>query len=140
MTYRIQVTSAGIDWDEAYSILDSVRMASHPLAEVRLAFENSYRVVFVYDGDRLLGLGRAISDGAYEAVLYDIAVRPECQGRNIGTLIVDTLMAGLAGMDVILFAMPGRENFYRKLGFAKLLTGMARFVRPAALREKGFTD
>jgi ribosomal protein S18 acetylase RimI-like enzyme len=140
MDYRIRTTCAGVDWNEAWRLLDSVRMASHPLDEVRRAFENSHRVVFVYHGDTLLGLGRAVSDGVYEAALYDIAVRPECQGQNIGTLIVRTLMDGLAGMDVIFFAMPGREGFYRKLGFSRLLTGMARFHRAAALREKGFTD
>ena len=140
MEYRIQETCRGVDWEAAYGILDSVRMASHPLEQVRRAFENSYRVVFVFAGDDLLGFGRAISDGVYEAAIYDIAVRPEHQGKKIGTLIVTKLMEGLTGMDTILFAMPGRESFYRALGFARLLTGMARFVRAGALREKGFTD
>jgi GNAT superfamily N-acetyltransferase len=140
MAYRIQETCQGIDWDAVYAIMDSVRMASHSLEQVRLAFENSYRVVFVFDGGELIGFGRAVSDGAYEAAIYDIAVRPERHAGGLGTLILDTLHAGLEGMDTILFAMPGVEDFYRKNGYAKMLTGMAKFARPQRMREKGFTD
>lgn len=140
MTYRIQETCQGIDWNVVYQIMDSVRMASHPLEAVRLAFENSYRVVFVFDEDRLVGFGRAISDGVYEAAIYDVAVRPEYHGKRIGTLIVSTLQAGLTGMDTIFFAMPGVESFYRKNGYSKMLTGMAKFTREEVMRAKGFTD
>ncbi len=140
MVYRVQESCQGIDWNAVYGILASARMASHPLEQVRRAFENSYRVVFVFEDDLLVGFGRAISDGAYEAAIYDVAVRPEYRGKKLGTLIVKTIQEGLPGMDTIFFAMPGVENFYRAMGYAKLLTGMARFVRAEAMQEKGFTD
>ncbi|MDR7868587.1 MAG: GNAT family N-acetyltransferase [Sporomusaceae bacterium] len=140
MAYRIQENCQGIDWDVVYEIMTVSRMASRPLEQVRLAFENSYRVVFVFEGDQMIGIGRAISDGAYEAALYDVAVRPEYRGKGIGKLIVTTIQEGVPGMDMIFFAMPGVENFYRSMGYVKMLTGMAKFVRAEAMREKGFTD
>lgn len=140
MAIRIQENCQGIDWEEVHRLLDSVHMASHPLTEMRRAFENSYRVVFAFEDDSLLGIGRAVSDGAYEAAIYDVAIRPDRQGQGLGALIVKTLLEGLPGMNVILFAMPGREGFYRKIGFARMLTGMASFVRRDAMRQKGFTD
>jgi GNAT superfamily N-acetyltransferase len=140
MAYRIQENCQGIDWDDVYAIMDSVRMASHTREQIRRAFENSYRVVFVFDGDQLIGFGRAVSDGVYEAALYDLAVRPELHATGIGSLILEKLHAGLDGMNIILFAMPGVEGFYRKNGYAKMLTGMAKFARPQRMREKGFSD
>lgn len=140
MAYRIQENCRGIDWDIVYEILTSARMATHPPEQVRLAFENSYRVVFVFEGELLIGYGRAISDGAYEAAIYDVAVRPEYRRKGIGKLVVTTIQEGLPGMDTIFFAMPGVENFYRSMGYAKMLTGMAKFVRAEIMREKGFTD
>ncbi|MDT8902506.1 GNAT family N-acetyltransferase [Anaeroselena agilis] len=140
MGYRIQENCQGIDWDAVYGILTSARMASHPLEKVRSAFENSYRTVFVFEGDLLLGFGRAISDGAYEAALYDVAVLPEYRGKGIGKLIVTKIQEGLPGMNTIFFAMPGVEKFYRSMGYAKMLTGMAKFARAEVMREKGFSD
>ncbi|MDR3304783.1 MAG: GNAT family N-acetyltransferase, partial [Clostridiales Family XIII bacterium] len=92
------------------------------------AFENSYTAVFLYDGETLIGLGRAISDGAYEAAIYDIAVAPDYQGRGLGRTILETLLADLKGFNAILFAAPGKVPFYGRLGFRKMRTGMACFT------------
>jgi len=42
--------------------------------------------------------------------------------------------------NVILFASPGKEDFYRKLGLRKMKTGMALFKKPDEMKEKGFTE
>lgn len=63
-------------------------MATHPAELTRKAFENSYCGVFVFDNDLLIGVGRAISDGAYQAAIYDIAVLPAYQGKKVGRMIV----------------------------------------------------
>lgn len=140
MQYIIKDNCNDINWNAAYHVLQEVRMASHTLEETRRAFENSYRVIFVFDNDLMVGLGRAISDGSYEAAIYDLAVLPAYQGRKIGNLIMEELHKGLINMNVILFSMPGVESFYKKLGYSKLLTGMAKFKAEARLRSKGFIE
>ena len=115
-------------------------MAYHDPDVHRTAFEASYVTVFVYHGDRLLGFGRAISDGAYQAAIYDCAVVPEYQRRGIGTIIVKNIMQPISHCNVILYASPGKEGFYQKYGFRKMLTGMARFRNPISMAERGFTD
>ena len=54
---------------------------------------------------------------------------------------VAAILAGLPPTcTVILFASPGKEPFYRTLGFRRMLTGMARFGDPPTMAARGFTD
>ena len=140
MPYYIQESCEQVDWQAVYRVLQEAGLASHSLELTKKAFENSQRVVFVFDQDVLIGTGRAISDGAYEAAVYDIAVLPAYQGKKIGKLIMDSIHKGFEDINVILFARPGVENFYKKLGYCKMLTAMARFHRASIMREKGFTE
>ncbi len=131
---------SGVDWTAVAGILERVGMAHHAPETHRRAFEASHATVFVHDEGELVGFGRAISDGAYQAAVYDCAVRPDHQGRGIGSLVMRRIMERVEGCNVILYASPGKEGFYGKLGFRRMKTGMARFVKDAAMRERGFTD
>jgi ribosomal protein S18 acetylase RimI-like enzyme len=104
------------------------------------AFENSHTCVFVYHDGQLIGFGRAISDGVYQASVYDVAVVPEFQGRGVGRAIMANIQARVPECNIILYAAPGREDFYRKLGWRKMKTGMAFFVDPEQKAAKGFTE
>jgi predicted N-acetyltransferase YhbS len=127
-------------WEKVRALLDEVGMAARPAEVHRKAFENSYSVVLLFEngGGKLIGIGRAISDGAYEAGLYDLAVSPSAQGRGLGRRIVELLMADLGGCNVIFFSAPGKEGFYRRLGFSAMKTGMARFADEEVMRAEGF--
>ncbi len=83
----------------------------------------SFAVVGAYDGDKLVGMGRAIADGASDAYIQDIVVLSSYRKRGIGAAIVRELIARLkaAGVDWIgLVASPGAAHFYRALGFEEL--------------------
>lgn len=69
---------------------------------------------------RLIGMGRAISDGVSDAFIQDVAVTGEFRRQGIGGEIVRRLAAALRerGIDWIgLVGEPGTESFYRNLGF-----------------------
>lgn len=104
------------------------------------AFENSYVTVFLYHDNELIGFGRAIGDGVYQAAIYDVAVNPKYQGKGLGYKVMNAIMDKLQGCSVILYASPGKEGFYSKLGFRKMKTGMAAFGNPEAMAIKGFTE
>lgn len=140
MNIEIKRTLEGIDWRLISATLQSVGMAYHSPEKHKQAFESSYAVVFLYDHSTLVGFGRAISDGAYQAAIYDCAVTQEYQGRGLGTLIVQEILKDLEGMNVILYASPGKEGFYQKQGFRKMKTGMAYFVHRESMSERGFTE
>jgi GNAT superfamily N-acetyltransferase len=53
----------------------------------------SCSVVSAWQGDRLVGIGRATSDGVFRAVLWDVVVAEEHQGLGLGRRIVQALLA-----------------------------------------------
>jgi ribosomal protein S18 acetylase RimI-like enzyme len=140
MESDVKQDCAGVNWKTVSETLKVVGMAYHDPDVHKKAFEASHTTVFVYHADRLIGFGRAISDGAYQAAIYDCAVLPEFQGQGIGKKIMDNILSRLSHCNVILYASPGKEGFYQKHGFRKMKTGMARFKKGAAMRERGFTE
>jgi ribosomal protein S18 acetylase RimI-like enzyme len=140
MEIRLQFTSGGVSWDQVAEILKMNGMASYSADLHRKAFENSYSSVFAFDGDTLVGFARALSDGAYQAALYDVAVKPEYQRKGVGKRMVESIVMNCPGCNFILYASPGKEAFYRKINFRRMNTGMALFTGSEKMKEKGFTD
>ncbi len=140
MEVDVKQDCAGVDWKTVSEILKCVGMAYHEPDVHRRAFEASHTTVFVYHADRLIGFGRAISDGAYQAAIYDCAVITEFQGKGIGSTIMKNILPRISHCNVILYATPGKEGFYQTHGFRKMRTGMAHFKKGVAMRERGFTE
>ena len=140
MEFDIKLDCAGVDWKTVSETLKKVGMGYHDPDIHRSAFEASHTTVFIYDADRLIGFGRAISDGEYQAGIYDVAVSPEWQRKGVGKLILQAILDRLSHCNVILYSSPGKEGFYRKFGFRGLKTGMAMFTNSAAMADKGYTD
>lgn len=140
MEVDVRQDCAGVDWKTVSETLKRVGMGYYAPDVHRRAFEASHTTVFVYQADLLIGFGRAISDGAYQAAIYDCAVLPEFQGKGIGTTIMHNILSRVAHCNIILYAAPGKEGFYQKHGFRKMKTGMAHFMQSMAMRERGFTE
>lgn len=56
------------------------------------AMRNSTHVISAWDGDRLIGLVRALDDGATIAFLHYVLVDPKYQGRHIGDELMKRIM------------------------------------------------
>ncbi len=137
MNFIIQENCDGIRWEWIRDALKEAGMGYYEPDQHRKAFQNSYAVVFVFHGDQMVGFGRAMSDGAYQAAIYDIVVIPAYQGKGIGKTIMDRLLQKIAPFNMILYANPGKEAFYEKMGFRFLKTGMGKFLNPRRMEEKG---
>lgn len=140
MNYRFQYDCNNINFEEVVQVITKAGLSTHPSEHTQKAFENSELKIFVFDENRLIGTGRAISDGVYQAGIYDITVLPEYQGKGIGRIIMQELTDKLEGFNIILYARPTAVEFYMKLGYSKMLTGMARFKNKASMRERGFIE
>jgi citrate lyase synthetase len=94
---------------------------------------------FVYDQGRLVGAGRALADGADCSYICDIAVLPSRQGTGLGKQIMAYLLERSRGhKKIILYAVPGRESFYRTFGFMRITTAMAFFENQRQQLERGY--
>lgn len=140
MNLKIKLGTKDINWQAVVELLKETGMGYRAADVHRRAFENSHTVVFVFDNDLLVGFGRAISDGEYQAALYDIAVSLDYQGLGIGKIILQNIINHIPNCNFILYASPGKEKFYEREGFKKMKTGMARFVNEVRMKEKGFIE
>jgi ribosomal protein S18 acetylase RimI-like enzyme len=116
----------GLDWPALEELFRLAKLEGRDGDRLRVAFENSQIVCRTYCGSRLIGIGRAITDYAYHACIYDVAVHPECQRRGVGTIIMRHLLDRLPVWRVILVASEDVQAFYTRLGFAKYEDVMAK--------------
>ncbi|MGX5652695.1 GNAT family N-acetyltransferase [Hydrogenophaga borbori] len=132
-------TTDGVDWDELSALYRDAPLGDKPPDLLRTVFGNSLFKCFVFEGGRLVGAGRALADGADCAYLCDIAVLPSHQGTGLGKQIVAHLVERSRGhRKIILYAVPGKEPFYRKFGFLRMKTAMAIFSNPQQQLERGY--
>jgi aralkylamine N-acetyltransferase len=138
MSFELKFGTMHLNWHEVCSVFERAPLGTRDPEKMRRAAENSYVVCSAFDGNTLIGFGRALSDGEYQSAIYDMVVAPEYQGRGVGKAILTALMDKIACGRTLLYAVPGKEEFYKKMGFARLLTGMGRFVDPDVARQKGY--
>lgn len=84
------------------------------------ALEGSSTLVAAYDGQALVGLARAISDGASICYLQDILVRPSHHRRGIGRALVERALEQypLVRQKVLITDdEPKQKAFYEALGY-----------------------
>jgi GNAT superfamily N-acetyltransferase len=71
-----------------------------------------------WDGERLVGLARSVTDFEYCCYLSDLAVDEAYQRRGIGKKLIDLTKSRLGPRaNVILLAAPKAEAYYPKIGF-----------------------
>ncbi len=78
-------------------------------------------VVSLWRGKRLVGFGRATSDGIHRAVLWDVVVAGDLQGRGLGRRVVEALLStrSIRGAERIYLMTTNSVGFYQQLGFEK---------------------
>jgi GNAT superfamily N-acetyltransferase len=128
-----------IDWDELSALYRAAPLGNKSAQGLQTSFGNSLYRCFVREDGRLVGAGRALADGVDCAYLCDIALLPGHQGRGLGREIVAQLVERARGhRKIILYAVPGKEGFYRQAGFRRMTTAMAIFEDQAGAFERGY--
>lgn len=80
---------------------------------------NSTHVISAWDGDRLIGLLRALDDGATIAFLHYVLVDPKYQGRHIGDELMKRIMKNFTDLLYVkvIPSDPRTITFYERYGF-----------------------
>ncbi len=116
-----------IDWRALADLIECAPLVRRDPTDLRRAFEASYAACFAFAGAQLVGTARATSDGVYYATVLDVCVHPDFQGRGIGRLVVKCLLGRLPSYKVFLTSVPGKEGFYKKLGFLRQTNAMGLY-------------
>jgi len=131
-------TLENINWVELSNLYKIAPLGNKSPENLKKVFSNSRYKCFVYESDVLVGVGRALADGADCSYICDIAVLPNFQGSGIGKSLVTKLVELSEGhTKIILYTVPGKELFYQKLGFRRMSTAMAIFHNQTQAIESG---
>lgn len=131
----------GVDWEALSALYRAAPLGEKKPADLATVFSNSMFRWLVYDAGCLVGAGRVLADGVDCAYVCDVAVLPSHQGMGLGKAIVARLVAQSGGhRKILLYAMPGKEPLYHKLGFRRMNTAMAIFENQAGALERGLIN
>lgn len=93
-----------------------------PLADqaaMQLMFQHGNVYVGAYDGDKLIGLARVMTDFVFTSYLSDLAIDEAYQHQGIGKQLIKEVKKYIPNAKVILIAAPAAEGYYPKIGMQK---------------------
>jgi len=130
-----------IDWAELSEMYRLAPLGNKSPEWLRTAFSNSMFKCLARDAGRLVAAGRAVADGVDCSYLCDVAVHPAHQGTGLGKEVIQRLVDQSHGhRKILLYAVPGKEAFYRRFGFRRMRTAMAIFEHPQQAADNGYID
>ncbi|KXT75676.1 GNAT family N-acetyltransferase [Streptococcus sp. DD12] len=142
--YTIETDPEKVDYQQVADVLHKAGLSSHHDAEMQeKVFKNSDVTLFIKDKDRVIGVGRALSDGYTQAAIYNVAVDPDYQGQHVGHTLITTLLDKLKGQNIILYTHPQTLTLYEHYGFRRNKTAFAHFGDATSdgfrwMEEEGF--
>ena len=95
---------------------------------IRRTLKNSFCVFGAFDGSKLVGIFRALSDGVADAYLLDLIVDSSCRKRGVATALCKEIVSFLHGQNiewVVCISTPEGYNVHNKIGTA--MTGHTPF-------------
>lgn len=130
-----------VDWNELSNLYRLAPLGEKAPEDLKKAFTNSIFKCFIYDQGKLVGVGRGLADGVDCSYICDVAVIQSHHGLGLGKSIVLKLIELSKGhKKIILYSNPGKEAFYKKLGFRRMNTAMAIFENQPQAIERGLVN
>lgn len=130
-----------LDWNELAALYRAAPLGNKTPEGLKTAFTNSMFKCFTYQEGKLVGVGTALADGIDCSYICDVALLPSHQGLGLGKQIISELVRLSSGhKKIILYSVPGKEQFYKKLGFKRMSTAMAMFQNQGIALEQGYVN
>ena len=115
-----------VDLDQLEVLLRLAGFKDKERARLAQQVAGARYVVSAWEGKRLVGFARAISDGTTNAYVSSVAVLPEHRGRGIGKEMIARLLEGKDGILFVLHARREVKEFYVRCGFSEAEDMMRR--------------
>lgn len=86
--------------------------------KLKVAMQNSHKVVSAWEGDKLVGLMNCLSDGVMTAYFHYLLVMPDYHNMGIGRTLVNMMLEEYKDYArKVLIAYDNEINFYKHCGF-----------------------
>ena len=95
---------------------------SRTINDLKKCLANSDVIVSLWVGNQIVGFGRALTDGIYRGVLWDIVIDQNHQGKGFGTLILKNLLSSkrIKNTKKLYLMTTNKKNFYSQFDFKEV--------------------
>ena len=92
--------------------------------EIKKCLSSSDGIVSIWVDRKIVGFGRALSDGIYRSVLWDIVIDHHHQGKGYGKLIINALLESksVKQSEKVYLMTSNKKDFYCQIGFKEVFS------------------
>jgi len=92
--------------------------------DLKKCLANSDVIVSLWVNHEIVGFGRALTDGIYRGVLWDIVIDQHHQGKGFGRLIIKTLLSSkkIKKTKKLYLMTTNQKSFYSQFDFQEVTT------------------
>lgn len=117
--YRINTPLRSKDVSDVFKS-SGIKRPVDDLERIQRMIDNADVNISAWDGVKLVGIARAITDFSYCCYLSDLAVSKEYQKTGIGAELVERLREHLGKeVSLLLLSAPTAMEYYPRIGFEK---------------------
>lgn len=101
-----------------------IRRPVDDLPRLAMMLKHANLIITAWDGTKLVGVARALTDFSYSCYLSDLAVDKEYQKSGIGRELIQRVRAAIGEQSMLLLlAAPEAMAYYPKAGFEAVENG-----------------
>ena len=92
--------------------------------DLKKCLANSDVIISLWVGNEIVGFGRALTDGIYRGVLWDIVIDKNYQGKGFGRIIVQNLLSSkkIKNTKKLYLMTTNQKQFYSQFNFKEVAT------------------
>tara|TARA_B100000886_G_scaffold27926_1_gene17670 strand:- start:261 stop:716 length:456 start_codon:yes stop_codon:yes gene_type:complete len=92
--------------------------------DLKKCLANSDVIVSLWVDNKIVGFGRALTDGIYRGVLWDIVIDQNYQGKGFGKLIINNLLSSkkIKNTKKLYLMTTNKKLFYSQLNFKEVIS------------------
>ena len=116
------VPTNGLDKLQKFLDANTFWAKRRTIRDLKKCLANSDVIVSLWIGSEIVGFGRALTDGIYRGVLWDVVIDQNQQGKGFGSLIVKNLLSSkkIKNTEKIYLMTTNKKLFYSQLDFKEV--------------------
>ena len=95
---------------------------SRTINDLKKCLSNSDVVISLWIGKEIVGFGRALTDGVYRGVLWDVVIDQNYQSKGLGTMIIKNLLSSkeIKNTKKLYLMTTNKKLFYSQFSFKEV--------------------
>jgi predicted N-acetyltransferase YhbS len=117
--YRVNATVTAQEVADVF-VRSGINRPTDDLQRIQQMLDHANLTITAWEGKKLIGIARSLTDFCFCCYLSDLAVDREYQGRGIGKELIKQTQEQLSDhVSLILLAAPTAMSYYPHVGFDK---------------------